>query len=403
MSDRIVIVGAGQAAAQAVQTLRAENVAAPITMIGDEAYLPYQRPPLSKKFLAGELEAERLLIRPVEFYKEAAVEIRLGQKVVALDRKAKAVRLGSGEVIPYGKLLLATGSRVRRLGGPNAELPGVFYLRDIADVDAIRPHFKPGARLTVIGGGYVGLEVAAVAAKSGLEVTVLEIADRVLARVASPEISSFFEAEHKKAGVAIRTRCGAVSIEGKGKLEAVRAGDDRINADLLIVGIGILPNMELAADAGLACDNGILVDENARTSDPDILAAGDCTTHPNPLMNRRLRLESVQNAIDQAKAAAHAMAGRPRPYAEVPWFWSDQYDLKLQSAGLSEPGDARVLRGEMSARKFAVFHLRDGVVVAVECVNAAPEYMIGRQLIAKKARIAPERLADVNTPMKALI
>jgi 3-phenylpropionate/trans-cinnamate dioxygenase ferredoxin reductase subunit len=402
MSDAIVIIGAGQAGAQAAQSLRAEGYSGPITMVGDEPYLPYQRPPLSKKFLAGELELERLFIRPAEFYAEAKVDVRVGVKATFIDRGARRVRLSDGSDLPYGQLVLATGSCVRKLPLPGAELPGLFYLRDIADVQAIQAHFKPGARLVIVGAGYIGLEVGAVAVKRGLKVTVLEMMDRVMARVAAPVVSQFYEKEHRAAGVDIRTRTNVLSFEGGARVEAVRTPNETVPADFVVVGVGIQPVVDLAVAAGLACDNGIVVDDCARTSDPAIFAAGDCTNHPSYLAARRLRLESVQNAIEQAKAAAAAMVGRPRPYIDVPWFWSDQYDLKLQIAGIADPSDETVLRGDPASRKFAVFHLRQGTLASVESINAAPEFMMGRQLIAKRARIAPERLADVNTPMKAM-
>jgi 3-phenylpropionate/trans-cinnamate dioxygenase ferredoxin reductase subunit len=402
MTDAVVIIGAGQAGAQAVQSLRTEGFTGAIAMIGDEPYLPYQRPPLSKKFLAGELELERMFIRPGEFYAEAKVDVRLGVKATFIDRGAKRVRLSDGSELPYGQLVLATGSAVRKLACPGDDLRGLFYLRDIKDVHAIQSHFKSGARLVIVGAGYIGLEVAAVAVKRGMKVIVLEMMDRVMARVAAPVVSEFYEREHRGAGVDIRTRTSVLGFEGKGQVAAVRTSNETIPADFVVIGVGIQPVCDLAVAAGIPCDNGIVVDEFARTADPSIFAAGDCTNHPSFLAGKRMRLESVQNAIEQAKAAASAMVGKPKPYVDVPWFWSDQYDLKLQIAGIAEPSDEKVLRGDPAARKFAVFHLRQGVLSSVESINAAPEFMMGRQLIAKRARIAPERLADVNTPMKAL-
>jgi 3-phenylpropionate/trans-cinnamate dioxygenase ferredoxin reductase component len=402
MSDAVVIIGAGQAGAQAVQSLRAEGFTGAITMIGDEPYLPYQRPPLSKKFLAGELELERMFIRPAEFYAEAKVAVRLGVKATFIDRGAKRVRLSDGGELSYGQLVIATGSSVRKLAVPGADLAGLFYLRDIRDVHSIQAHFKTGARLVIVGAGYIGLEVAAVAVKRGMTVIVLEMMDRVMARVAAPVVSQFYEREHRSAGVDIRTRTSVLGFEGTGQVAAVRTENETVPADFVVIGVGIQPVGDLAVAAGLPCDNGIVVDEFARTADASIFAAGDCTNHPSFLAARRLRLESVQNAIEQAKAAASAMVGRPKPYVDVPWFWSDQYDLKLQIAGIADLSDERVLRGDPAARKFAVFHLRQGTLASVEAINAAPEFMMGRQLIAKRARIAPERLADVNIPMKAL-
>jgi len=268
-------------------------------------------------------------------------------------------------------------------------------------VDLLRPELRAGARLVVVGAGYIGLEVAAVAAKHGLQVTVLEAADRVLVRAASRQLSAFYEKEHRAHAVIFRFGAVADAFEGTNRVEAVRIGGERIAADFVLVGIAIVPNCEIAQDAGLAYDNGIVVDEYAATSDPDIFAAGDCTNHPT-FAGGRVRLESVQNAIDQAKHAASAMLGKAEAYSEVPWFWSDQYDLKLQIAGLARAGDITVTRGAPDNRKFSVFHLRDGVVAAVEAVNAAPDYIVGRKLIAARAIIAPERLADLTVPVKSL-
>jgi 3-phenylpropionate/trans-cinnamate dioxygenase ferredoxin reductase subunit len=281
-----------------------------------------------------------------------------------------------------------------------ADLNFVRYLRGIEDVDALRPHLKQGARLAIVGGGYIGLEVAAVAAKHGLEVTVIEAASRVMERAVSPFLSSFYENEHKKHGVRIVLGAAAQGFEGATRVESVRTSAGNFTTDFALVGIGIVPNSEIAAEAGLTVDNGIVVDEYTRTSDPDISAAGDCTNHP-AFAGGCVRLESVQNAIDQAKHAALQLVGRPKPYREVPWFWSDQYDLKMQIAGIMKPGDGAVLRGDPAVRKFAVFHLREGKIAAVEAVNAAPEYVVGRKLIAEGKRIDEKRLADPSIPMKS--
>ncbi|HEX4158318.1 MAG TPA: FAD-dependent oxidoreductase [Rhizomicrobium sp.] len=402
MSERIVIIGAGQAGAQAVATLRAEGYSGALTLIGDEPFPPYQRPPLSKAYLAGTFERERLFLKPAAFYGEAECELILDATATRLDRKAQTIALAGGRQLAYDSLLLATGSRVRRIPVAGAGLDGIFYLRGIADVDALRGAFANGKRLAVVGGGYIGLEVAAVAARHGLEVTVFESLDRVMARAVSPAISAFYERVHRDAGVRFELNTTVEAFEGEQKLAAVRAGGQSHPADLALVGIGIAPNVELAQAAGLACDDGVMVDHSARTADPAIFAAGDCTRHVGR-DGALIRLESVQNAIDQAKHAALAMLGRPTPYREVPWFWSDQYDLKLQIAGLARDGDELVLRGEPAARKFAVFHLREGRIAAVEAVNAAPEYIVGRRLIAEAARVAPARLADVAIPMKSIV
>jgi 3-phenylpropionate/trans-cinnamate dioxygenase ferredoxin reductase subunit len=402
MSQRIVIIGAGQAGAQAVATLRAEGFAGSIAMVGDEPFPPYQRPPLSKAYLAGTFERERLFLKPQSFYDETKCELILGVAATAIDRAAHVVALADGRILNYDGLLLATGSRVRRIPVAGADLPGVFYLRGIADVDALRASFVAGARLAVVGGGYIGLEVAAVAAKLGLDVTVFESLSRVMARAVSPELSAFYQRVHREAGVRFELDTCVESFQGGSQLEAVCAGGESHGADIALVGIGIVPNVSLAQAAGLVCNDGIAVDDCACTADPAIFAAGDCTRHLGR-DGALIRLESVQNAIDQAKHAALAMLGRPTSYREVPWFWSDQYDLKLQIAGLSREGDARVLRGDPAARKFAVFHLRAGRVAAVEAVNAAPEYIVGRRLIGEGAVVAATRLADTSIPMKSIV
>ncbi|RMF97865.1 MAG: pyridine nucleotide-disulfide oxidoreductase [Gammaproteobacteria bacterium] len=405
MSESVVIVGAGHAAGQAAISLRQGGWQGSISIVGEEPYPPYQRPPLSKKFLAGELPLERLYLRPETFYAEHDIDLRLGSRITAIDREAHRLTLGDGGELAYDKLILATGSRVRRLALPGGELTGVHYLRNIDDVLALQEGFEPGARLVIIGAGYIGLEVAAVAVKSGLVVTVLEAADRVMGRVVSPEVSAFYQREHTRAGVRLRLETPpGTRIGGEGRVSSVIEGDGREHrAELVLIGIGVLPVTELAEAAGLDCDNGIVVDEYCRTADPDILAIGDCTNHPNALLGRRLRLESVHNAQEQAKTAARTLLGRLEPYADVPWFWSDQYDLKLQIAGLGDPGCRRVIRGEPGERSFAVFHCGDdGRLVAVEAINSPREFMLGRKLIAAGARLDPAELADSGNDFKAL-
>ncbi|MEI9887833.1 MAG: FAD-dependent oxidoreductase [Rhizomicrobium sp.] len=402
MSERIVIIGAGQSGAQAVATLRAEGFAGAIAMVGDEPFAPYQRPPLSKAYLMGTMERDRLFLKPEAFYKEAHCDLILDTAATRIDRAARTVTLSDGRTLGYDKLLLATGSRVRKIKCPGADLPGIHYLRGIADVDALREMFAPGKKLAIVGGGYIGLEVAAVAAKRGIDVIVFEAMNRLMARAVSVPVSDFYEKVHRAAGVKLLLDTGVEAFEGAGKLVGVRAGGKSYPADVALVGIGILPNDELARASGLACEDGIVVDAASNaTGDPAVFAAGDCTRHIGR-EGTALRLECVQNAIDQAKHAALGMVGKPSSYREVPWFWSDQYDLKLQIAGLARPSDRIVLRGHPEARKFAVFHLRDGAVAAVEAVNAAPEYLVGRKLIADGAVIAPERLADTAIPMKSI-
>ena len=402
----IVIIGAGQAAAQAVMSLRAGGYEGLITMIGDEAVPPYQRPPLSKKFLAGEIGFDRVELKPAEFYANANCTLVLGTRVTKIDAKAKTVSTNDGHVLGYTKLLLATGSRVREINVPGFDLEGVHYLRNVGDVAKIQSHFKPGSKMVIVGGGYIGLEVAAVARNNGLDVTVLETADRVLARVVDPIVSKFYERIHRQAGVDIQTSSMVVGFEGKdNKVTGVDVGNGKIiPCDFVVVGIGIIPNTELAEEAGLAVKNGIVVDECARTSDHDIFAAGDCTNHPNAIFGARLRLESVHNAIEQGKAAAAAMLDKDKPYNQVPWFWSDQYDLKLQIAGLSQGYTQAVTRGNPEDdRNFAVFYLKDGVLIAVDAVNRPPEFMMSKILIAQHAKLDPARLADETIGMKEIV
>ena len=348
----------------------------------------------------GSFERPRLFLKADAYYSEAGCELLLNTSAKAIHRAQRTVELTDGRKLAYDKLLHHR-ARVRRLKCPGADLPGVHYLKTIADVDGLQEAFRAGARIAIVGGGYIGLEVAAVGAKRGFDLTVFEAMDRLMARAVSPELSAFYAAEHEKAGVKLKLRTGVEAFEGNGKVEAVIAGGERYPADIVLVGIGVIPRDELAVQAGLASQDGIVVDQNAKTGDPHIWAAGDCTRHVGR-EGHYIRLECVQNAIDQAKHAALAMVGRPKTYREVPWFWSDQYDLKLQIAGLARPSDTLVLRGKPEARKFAVFHLRDGAVAAVEAVNAAPEYMIGKKLVAEGKQIAAETLADTAIPMKQM-
>jgi len=413
MVDRILIVGAGQAAAQAIDTLRRKGFKGALTLIGAEPHLPYQRPPLSKKYLSGALEQERLLIRPAHFYTEHAVETRLGRRAELIDRERRSVRLDDGSAVGYDLLLLATGSKPRRMVTPGANLAGVHYLRNIADVEGIRPDLVPGKRMVVIGGGYIGLEVAATAREIGLEVTVLEMADRVMNRVTCAEVSAFYQAEHAKHGVRIVCNARVEALHGTGqgtvaRVRAVACADGSEHpADIVIAGIGVFPEDQLARDAGLECENGIVVDQHCRTSDPNIFAAGDCTSHPSIHYGRHIRLESVDNAFEQASSAALNMLGVPTPHDKVPWFWSDQYDLTLQVAGLAEGATTHVDR-PVSDDALLQFHLADdGRLLAASGIatgNAiARDVRVAEMLIAKGARPDPAALADPNIRMKSLL
>lgn len=397
----IVIVGAGQAAGQAAAVLRQEGYEGEILILGEEEHPPYQRPPLSKQYLSGEQDIDRVYIRPEKFYGEKQIEVRTGIRVDALDPQSRTVTTHQGEIIAWDQLLLATGSRPRILQVPGNNLPGVHYLRTIADVDTIRGEMETAKSLVIVGGGYIGLEVASVAVKAGLEVTVLETEDRILKRVTTPVMSDFYHRLHTERGVRILTETMVTGFRGEDRVTAVESDEQVIDADLVIIGIGIIPNVELAQAAGIEWDNGIIVDDHCRTSAPDIYAAGDCTNHPNPTLGRRLRLESVPNAMEQGRVAAINMCGGDRVYDAIPWFWSDQYELKLQMVGFSSDGDSQVLRGDKAANEFAVFYLKDGTVVAVEAVNSPREFMVCKQLYGKP--VDPDKLADPEVDLKTLI
>jgi 3-phenylpropionate/trans-cinnamate dioxygenase ferredoxin reductase subunit len=402
----VVIVGASHAGGEFASRLRQGGFAGSIAMIGAESFLPYNRPPLSKAFLAGEATEDQLLIRNAASYQAARIDWHAATTVTAIDRAAKQVAISAGGTFGYGKLVLATGGRPRALTIPGADLQNIFYLRAIHDVNAMRAGFTPGSRLVIVGGGYIGLEVAAVAVKAGLDVEIVEFAPRVLARVAGPELSAFYEAAHRAQGVRIRTNTGVESIQpasdDPNRVGSVTCGDGTVlPADLVLVAVGLIPNTELAAAAGLAMGNGIVVDEFCQTSDPDILAIGDCTEHPLPHAGRRVRLESVPNAVEQARVAASVINGDPKPYNAVPWFWSDQYSLKLQAVGLSQGYDQVVLRAPKAADGFVAFYLAGGHIIAADCVNAVADFIQAKRLVAAKAVVDPEALANPDVPLKS--
>jgi 3-phenylpropionate/trans-cinnamate dioxygenase ferredoxin reductase subunit len=413
----VVIVGGGQAAAQASETLRKRGHGGPLTLIGDEALLPYQRPPLSKKYLAGTFERDRLLIRHAAHYAEHAMDMRLGFAAVSIDRARRRVAIADGSSIGYDRLLLATGSRPRLLPLPGAELAGVHYLRRVADVDRLRAELVPGRRAVIIGGGYIGLEVAATCREAGVHVTVLEAADRVMARVAAPVVSKFYEAEHARHGVDVR--CGVrlhsligadaaanaasahAAAVGAQHVSAVRLADGtEVPADFVLIAIGVEPVDALARDAGLECDGGIVVDQYCRTSDPHIWAAGDATRHPSPHYGARVRLESVDNAFEQGTSAALNMLGLTTVHDKVPWFWSDQFDLKLVIVGLATGYDDIVVRGDPASRAFSVCYLKGGELIAVETVNHTKDQMGARKMIPARARPDRLKLADPAIALK---
>jgi len=406
MSDSatVVIVGAGQAGGQIAIDLRKHGYAGRVTIVGEEPHIPYKRPPLSKAYLAGAVGEEGLHVMPRANLEKNGIEFIGDARAVRIDRAKKQLELADGRALAYGQLALATGGRARPLPVPGADRPNVFLLRTIADVQKIRAHCQPGQRVAIVGGGFIGLEAAAVLLKRGLKVTVLETLPRVLARVTAPVVSTFFERLHRDAGVDLRTGVGVTAFDGGPLATHVNLADGtRVETDFVVIGIGLIPNTELAAEAGLAVDNGIVVDEFARTSDPDIVAAGDCTSHPNEFLGRRVRLESVQNAMEQAVTAAATLAGKPVPYRAVPWFWSDQYDLKLQMVGLSAGHDACLVRGDASGRTLAVFYLKDGHLIAADTVGRPQEFMLAKKLVASRVRLDPARLTDESVPLKTLL
>ena len=399
--DKIVIVGAGHAGGQLAASLRQEKYEGSITLIGDEPHVPYQRPPLSKQYLLGEHGLEKVYLRPEKFYADQNVDLHINTRVTAIDSAKQTVTTASGVSFPYDRLIISTGSRPRILNIPGSDLNGIHYLRTITDVDGIAEHMKTAKKAVIIGGGYIGLEVASVAVSSGLEVHVLEMEDRILQRVTTPTMSEFYHGLHTSRGVHIHTNTAASGFEGDGNVRKVICGEKQFDADMVIVGIGIVPNVELAQEAGLECNNGIVVDDHCQTSDTHIYAAGDCTNHPNPILGRRLRLESVPNAMEQARTIAANIMGKDKVYAAVPWFWSDQYELKLQMVGFSTDGDQQVIRGDKAANQFSVFYLKDSKVVAVDAVNSPREFMVCKQLYGKA--VDAEKLADASVDLKTLM
>jgi 3-phenylpropionate/trans-cinnamate dioxygenase ferredoxin reductase subunit len=404
-AKRVVIIGAGHAGGSVAALLRQYGWQGPVVLIGAEQTVPYQRPPLSKAWLKGEQSLADLLLRPATFYPDNRIELRLGCEVAAIDRTDGWVVLSSGERVAYDHLILATGCHARALPIPGSKLEGVVALRTLEDADRLRPRLCPGARIAIVGAGYIGLEVAASARLLGAEVVVIEREARVLPRVASAPLSEFFRQRHAAGGVRIITGAAVQAFDGdRQRVAAVHLSDgEAIACDAVLVGIGAVPNEALASAAGLACDNGIRVDLAARTSDPAIHAIGDCTHRPVPLYQRTCRLESVPNALEQAKQAAADLCGRPPPAVEVPWFWSDQYEVRLQIAGLPFDVAETVVRGDPGSATFAIFHLaKDGAVQAVEAVNAPAEFMGGRMMIARRRQVVASRLADVSCSIREL-
>lgn len=405
MDFDVVIVGAGHGGAQVAVMLRTQKFAGTIAIIGDEPELPYERPPLSKEYFAGEKEFERIQLRPAKYWDEREVAMLLGQRVVSVDPAAHKVTTDRGERIGYGKLVWATGGSPRMLPIPGGDLPGVQGVRTRADADAMKAASETARQIVVIGGGYIGLEAAAVLRKAGKKVVLLEALDRVLARVAGTDLSRFYEREHREHGVDLRLGVSVDALEGEERVTGVRLADgELISADLVIVGIGIVPAVEPLIAAGAEGGNGVLVDRLCKTSLPDIYAIGDCAAHENDYAEGVvIRLESVQNANDQANVVAKGIVGDEAPYHAIPWFWSNQYDLKLQTAGLSTGHDRAVLRGDVASRSFSVVYLKAGKVIAIDCVNATKDYVQGRMIVTAGLVATAEQLADPETPLKSLL
>ena len=400
--SRVVIIGAGQAGASLAAQLRSKGFDGSITMIGAEPAPPYQRPPLSKKYLLGEMALERLFLRPENFYADQNIDLRVNASVTTIDRANKTVSVG-GETLPYDMLALTTGSAPRRLPAAiGGTLPGVYTMRDLADADALAPHMAAGKKLLIVGGGYIGLEAAAVAASRGLEVTLVEAAPRILQRVAAPETADYFRALHQSRGVTLIESTGLERLLGETHVRGARLVDGReIACDLAIVGIGITPETALAEAAGLALENGIQTNAQCQTSDPAIWAAGDCASFP--WQGGRLRLESVPNAIDMAECVADNMLGEARDYLAKPWFWSDQYDVKLQIAGLNAGYDRTILRPGDKPGTQSVWYYKGETLLAVDAMNDARAYMIGKRLVEAGKSPAPETVADPATDLKSLV
>ncbi|OYU34214.1 FAD-dependent oxidoreductase [Novosphingobium sp. PASSN1] len=400
----ILIVGAGHGGANCAVQLRQLGFAGSIAIIGEEPELPYERPPLSKDYLAGDKEFERMLLRPASFWADRNVTMRMGETVTTVDAAARTVTTAAGATIGYGDLIWATGGAPRRLSCAGHDLAGIHAIRTRADVDALKDELAPAIRIAIVGGGYIGLETAAVLSKLGKQVTVLEAMDRVLARVAGPALSHFYEAEHRAHGVSIRTNETVSAISGAdGRATGVVLADgETIPADIVIVGIGIVPAVAPLLAAGAAGSNGVDVDDHCRTSLPHIFAIGDCAAHTNSFAGgAHIRLESVQNANDMATTVARLLTGNPKPYHAVPWFWSNQYDLRLQTMGMSLGYDTTVLRGDLAARSFSIIYLKAGRIIALDCVNAVKDYVQGKALVEQGIRVDPAVLADVDVPLKA--
>ncbi len=402
--ENLLIIGAGQSAIQCISTLKKEGYTGSITLVGEEEHLPYQRPPLSKGFLEDSLNKERLYFKKLEFFTENKVQLYLGLSAEKLEINNQKVYLSDNSVLEFDKLVFATGSRVRYLDFPGSELKSIFYLRDLDDAEAIKKDLETSENLVIIGAGYIGLEAAAIAAKKNKKVTIIEMADRVMNRTVDPQISEYYLNLHKSYGVKFHFNTSLETInEVSDSLEVVCSDGTVVKADSVLIGAGVVPNIELAEEAGINCDNGIIVDEFGQTNFKNIYACGDCTNHPNKILNKNLRLESVHNAMEQAKTIAFSVMNNPMEYNQVPWFWSDQYDHKLQIVGLSGDHDAVTMRGNINDAKFMLFYTKDEELIAVDAINNPKEFLISRKLVANKVKIKPNLISDLNTNLNDLI
>lgn len=404
MDEGTVIIGAGHAGTGIAAALRAEGYEGPITLLSAENETPYHRPPLSKTFLKTDADQAPLL-RPATFYCANRIELRLGTHATAIDLRERRISLSNGRALPFTRLAIATGARACRLAAPGGELDGVRYLRTIDDARQIRSRLHGLDRIVIVGGGFIGLELAATLSDMGVSVTLLELADRLMARAVAPEVSRYFLSLHRAWGVDVLLGQGLRKVIGNdGLVSAVETtAGRRIEAPAVIVGVGVVPNVELAKHAGAACDNGILVDEYMRAGNDAVVAAGDCAAVKRGAADRAVRLESVQNASDQARIAAKSLLGRRKPLRAVPWFWSDQRDTKLQMAGLANGADERVVRGTVEGGRFSVFQYRAGVLVAVDSVNQPADHLVGRKLLAAGISPTPEQARDPTFDLKTLL
>ena len=402
--ENLLIIGAGQSAIQCISTLKKEGYSGSITLVGEEEHLPYQRPPLSKGFLEDSIGKERLYFKKLEFFTENKVQLYLGLAAEKLDIENQKVYLSDNSELEFDKLVLATGSRVRYLNFPGSELKSIFYLRNLDDAEAIKKDLETSDNLVIIGAGYIGLEAAAIAAKKNKTVTVIEMADRVMNRTVDPQISEYYLNLHQSYGVKFHFNTSLETInKASDSLEVVCSDGTEVKADSVLIGAGVIPNIELAEDSGIYCDNGIIVDEFGQTNFKNIYACGDCTNHPNKILNKNLRLESVHNAMEQAKTVASSVLNNPMEYSQVPWFWSDQYDHKLQIVGLSGDHDLVTMRGKTNDAKFMLFYTKDEELIAVDAINNPKEFLISRKLVANKVKIKPNVISDLNTNLNDLI